>query len=126
MADDRMPTVGGPFRIHAAAIPGGATLDISHYLSVLILALAGQADEDGQSVLDDLQHIAALDRSAGHQGPDSHAAHQRDTCVETLLDGLVSDGSIPVYGVQVLRLADRLREIGQPKAVPAQRQVGAA
>ena len=120
MADDRTP-VDGPFRIHVDATPSGAALDVSHYLHTLIVALAHAAEEDGQGVLDDLQHIAGLDRSAGVQGRDSYATHQRDACVETLLDELVDGGRVPVYGVQVLRLADRLRDIAAPKALPGQR-----
>ncbi|MCX5201089.1 hypothetical protein OG897_06380 [Streptomyces sp. NBC_00237] len=117
---DRTP-VDGPFRIHVDPTPSGATLDMSHYLHTLLVALAHAADEDGESVLNDLVHIAELDRSAGVQGPDSHAGHERDERVSDLLDELVDGGRVPVYGVQVLRLADRLRDIGQPKGLPGQR-----
>ncbi|WP_406735387.1 hypothetical protein OG508_28255 [Streptomyces sp. NBC_01108] len=125
MSADRTP-VTGPFRISVDATPTGATLDMTHYLSTFVLALAQAADEDGQSVLDDLQHIAELDRSARHQGIDSHATHERDERVSDLLDELVDGGSVPVYGVQVLRLAEALRVVAAPKAVPSQREAGAA
>lgn len=124
MPDDRTP-VDGPFRIHVDPTPTGATLDISHYLTALILTLAQAADEDGPGVLDELVNIAELDRSARHQGIDSHATHERDACVEAFLKPL-SAGELPVYGAQVMRLADRLRAIAAPKAVPSQREAGAA
>jgi hypothetical protein len=125
MSDDRTP-VTGPFRLHVDTTPTGVTLDLSHYLSTLILALAQAADEDGPSVLDDLQHIAALDRSARHQGIDSGATHERDERVSDLLDELVDGGRVPVYGEQVLRLAESLRRAVAPRPVPSQRQAGAA
>ncbi|MFD4855067.1 hypothetical protein [Streptomyces atratus] len=118
--------VDGPFRIGVEATPTGVALDMTHYLSTFVLALAQAADEDGQSVLDDLQYIAELDRSARHQGIDSAATHERDERVSDLLDELVEGGSVPVYGVQVLRLAEALRVVAAPKAVPSQREAGAA
>ncbi|MER6103645.1 hypothetical protein ABT115_15305 [Streptomyces sp. NPDC001832] len=125
MPADRTP-VTGPFRISVDATPTGAALDMSHYLSTLILALAQAADEDGPSVLDDLQRIAELDRSARHQGIDSAATHERDERVSDLLDELVDGGSVPVYGAQVLRLAEALRVVSGPRSVPSQREAGAA
>ncbi|MFD5031661.1 hypothetical protein ACFWM0_14785 [Streptomyces sp. NPDC058405] len=115
MPADRTP-VNGPFRIHVDPTPTGAALDISHYLTALVLTLAQAADEDGPGVLAELVNIAELDRSARHQGIDSPATHERDACVEEFLKGL-SAGELPVYGAQVMRLADRLREIAAPKAV---------
>lgn len=112
--------VTGPFRIGVTALPTGAELDLTHYLSTLVLSLAQAADEDGEGVLDELREIADLDRSAGHQGIDSHATHERDELVQQFLDGL-SAGSVPVYGEQVLRLAEALRRTVAPRPVPVQR-----
>ena len=120
MADDRTP-VDGPFRIHVEAIPAGATLDMSHYLTSVLLNLASAAEEDGEGLLAELVHIAECARQAAHQGSDSHAAHERDEQVERLLAEVADEGRVPVYGGQVLRLAERLRAIGTPKALPGQR-----
>lgn len=118
---DRMP-VDGPFRIYVDALPTGATLDMSHYLTAVLLNLAAAAEEDGAGVLADLVNIAELARSAQSQGSDSHAAHERDERVEALLAEVADEGKVPVYGAQVLRLANRLRDIGAPKAVPQARR----
>lgn len=125
MSADRTP-VTGPFRISVDATPSGVALDMTHYLKIFVLALAEAAAEDGPSLLDDLQNIADLDRSARHQGRDSHATHERDEAVQDLLDELVDGGTVPVYGGQVLRLVAALRRAVAPRPVPAQREAGAA
>lgn len=121
MSNDRTP-VDGPFRIHVDAIPTGATLDMSHYLTSVLLNLAAAAEEDGEGLLADLVRIAECARQAAHQGSDSHAAHERDERVADLLAEVADEGRVPVYGGQVLRLAGRLSAIGTPKAVPAQQR----
>ena len=122
---DRMP-VDGPFRIYVDALPTGATLDLSHYLTSVLLNLASAAEEDGKGLLAELVHIAQCARQAAAQGADSHAAHERDERVAELLSEVADDGRVPVYGAQVLRLADRLLSIGALKSVPTQREGGAA
>ncbi|MEU2180269.1 hypothetical protein [Streptomyces thermolilacinus] len=117
--------VTGPFRIHVDPIPGGAHLDLTHYLTLLLVAIAETADEDPDSLIDDLTELAALARQATAQGADSHAAHERDTLAERLLSEFTDEGRVPVYGGQVRRLADRLRELAGPRPVPA-REAGAA
>jgi hypothetical protein len=119
MSNDRMP-VDGPYRIYVDATPGGATLDMSHYLTAVLLNLAAAAEEDGEGLLSELVDIAELNRSAAHQGIDSHAAHQRDVQVAELLAEVADTGLVPVYGAQVMRLADRLRSIAALKSVPTQ------
>lgn len=119
MSTDRTP-VDGPFRIHVEPLPTGATLDMSHYLTSVLLNLASAAEEDGEGLLADLVHIAECARQAARQGADSHAAHERDERVTELLAEVADDGRVPVYGQQVLRLAERLRVIAAPKAVPTQ------
>lgn len=118
--------VDGPFRIYVDALPTGAALDMSHYLSTVLLNLAAAAEEDGPGLLDELVEIAELARSASVQGTDSHAAHERDERVAELLAEVADDGRVPVHGGQVLRLAERLRRVGMPKAIPGQRGDGAA
>jgi hypothetical protein len=124
MSVDRTP-VDGPFRIHVDATPGGARLDVSHYLTTVILALASAAEEDPTGLLDELTDLAGLARQAANQGPDSHAAHERDARVEELL-AEVGDGHLPVYGKQVNRLAHALLLTVRPRPVPHQREAGAA
>lgn len=119
MSNDRTP-VDGPFRIHVEPLPTGATLDMSHYLTSVLLNLAAAAEEDGEGLLAELVHIAECARQAAHQGSDSHAAHERDERVAELLAEVADEGRVPVYGQQVLRLAERLRVIAAPKAVPTQ------
>lgn len=118
---DRMP-VDGPYRIYVDATPTGAGVDVSHYLTAVLLNLAGSAEEDPEGVLESLVDLAALARSAAHQGRDSHAAHERDERVQQLLGEVADDGVIPVYGPQVARFAARLSEIAAPRPVPAQRE----
>ncbi len=125
MSADRMP-VDGPYRIYVDATPTGAELDMSHYLTSVLLNLAAVAEADGESLLADLVNIAELARSAAAQGIDSHATHERDARVEDLLKEVADDGKVPVYGQQVLRMAERLRVLAAPKAVPSQREAGAA
>ncbi|MEV0114630.1 hypothetical protein AB0H77_15460 [Streptomyces sp. NPDC050844] len=117
---ERTP-VDGPFRIHVDATPSGVGLDVSHYLTAVILGIASAAEEDGEQLLDGLRDIAELARSAAHQGPDSHAAHERDEEVQRLLAEVADDGVIPVYGDQVARLRDRLALLTAPRPVPGQR-----
>lgn len=111
----------GPDRIAVAAIPGGATIDVSTYLTRVILALIN--DEAGA-----LYDIADLDESAAHYrshgNDDSHAAHERDALIEELVERLAP--RLPVYGAEVSGLAVLLREIAAPKPVPSQREAGAA
>ncbi|MEV5942736.1 helix-turn-helix transcriptional regulator [Streptomyces sp. NPDC051994] len=118
--------VDGPFRVSVAATPSGASVDVSHYLTSVLLNLAAVAEEDGEGLLGELLEVAELSRSAQAQGRDSHAAHERDERVAALLAEVADEGLIPVYGPQVRRLADRLREIAAPRPVPSQREAGAA
>jgi hypothetical protein len=124
MSDDRTP-VDGPFRIHVDATPGGARLDVSHYLTTVILALASAAGEDGEGLLEELVDLNDVARQAAHQGPDSHAAHERDARVEALL-AEVGEGHLPVHGEQARRLAHSLLMTVRPRPVPHQRKAGAA
>lgn len=100
--------VDGPFRVGVTHLPAGAGLDVSHYLTHVLIQLAQVAEEDPEGVLSDLQDIASLARSAHAQGPDSHAVHERDAQVEKLLTEVAGDGVMPVYGAQVSRLVERL------------------
>lgn len=113
---DRMP-VTGPHRIYVDATPSGVALDVSHWLHSVLVSLAEQAAEDPQGLVDELVEIAELSASAGAQGPDSHAVHERDARVQELIEQVAGDGAIPVHGVQVGALAERLRRLAQPRRV---------
>lgn len=115
----RMP-VDGPYRIYVDATPSGAGVDVSHYLTAVLLSLASAAEEDPEGVLAELVDLAAVARSAAHQGKDSHAAHERDRRVQQLLEEVADDGVIPVYGTQVAAFAARLQEIATPRPVLGQ------
>ena len=117
--NDRMP-VDGPYRIYVNPTPTGAGVDVSHYLTAVLLNLAAAAEEDPEGVLEELLDLAAMARSASLQGRDSHAAHERDERVQKLLGEVADDGVIPVYGPQVARFGARLSEIATPRPVPAQ------
>lgn len=106
----RMP-VTGPHPIAVDPIPGGATLDVSAYLTTVVLALV----RDEAAALDE---ITELDELSPHA--DSHAAHERDALVEELVERLAP--RLPVYGRAVHALADRLRSAAGPVRVPAQRE----
>ncbi|WP_424891859.1 hypothetical protein [Streptomyces sp. XH2] len=120
--NDRQP-VTGPFRVYVDQTGTGVELDVSHMIGTLLVQLAADFEEDPEGVGEILVDIAAADRAAS--GPDSHATHERDALVEGLLES-IGGGTLPVYGRQVLRLAERLRVLGMPKAVPHQRDGGAA
>lgn len=123
--NDNTP-VDGPYRITINATPSGAGLDVSHYLTAVLLSLAAAAEDNPEGVLEDLVDLAELARSASAQGRNSHAAHERDERVQRLLAEVADDGVIPVYGAQVGRLRDRLAQIAAPRPLPGQREAGAA
>ncbi|MCB5168053.1 hypothetical protein LG634_24900 [Streptomyces bambusae] len=110
--------VDGPFRIGVTALPGGAAIDVSHFLHHLILGLAQAADEDGPALIEELAEIHAMAMSPG--GPDSPAVHERDAAVERVLAGLTDDGRIPVYGAQVELFAAALLRTVRPRLLPEQ------
>ncbi|MFI0915214.1 hypothetical protein [Streptomyces abikoensis] len=113
--------VTGPFRIYVDPAPAGVELDVSHMIYALLRQLAADFDEDREGVGAELVAIAEADRAA--RGVDSQATHERDDLLETLLEK-IGGGAVPVYGQQVLRLADRLRGLGRRRSVPRQREAG--
>ncbi|MFC5144232.1 hypothetical protein [Streptomyces aureoversilis] len=119
---DRQP-VTGPFRVYVDPASAGVEIDVSHMIYALLRQLAADFEEDPDGVGEILTEIAAADRAAN--GPDSHATHERDARLEGLLES-IGGGKVPVYGQQVLRLAERLRVLGMPKSVPHQREGGEA
>jgi hypothetical protein len=116
-----MTPVDGPFPIRVEATPSGCELDITAYLTRAVLTqLITAADEDPEGLVDELRDMAGLLRSALHQGPDSHARHEFDERMQELVEEL-GGGTVPVYGAQVVRLAEALARIVAPRPVPGQR-----
>ncbi|MFI2078274.1 hypothetical protein [Streptomyces triculaminicus] len=114
---ERMP-VTGPFRVYVDPAPAGVELDVSHMIYALLRQLAEDFEDDPEGVGAELVAIAEADRAS--RGPDSHATHERDGLLERLLDS-IGGGAVPVYGSQVLRLAQRLMDLGRSRGVPRQR-----
>lgn len=110
--------VDGPFRIGVTPLPGGARIDINHYLTTVLVSLAELAAEDGETLLHQLRDIAAA--NAASSGADSHGAHERDTLVEQLLAEAGHEGAMSVYGAGVSQLAAALLVAGR-RSVPGQR-----
>lgn len=121
----RRPAITGPYRLYIRRIPGGAMLDVEHYLTAVIETIADNPD------LMDLVGEIAEDRaeSRGHDGwePD-------ELLVENLKAALGYE--LPVHGRAVMRLAYRLRKCtplpatlakkGRVVQLPAQRREGGA
>ncbi|MET7933433.1 hypothetical protein [Streptomyces sp. NPDC005322] len=104
------PAVTGPTRLYVRRIPGGAVLDVGHYLTRVITSIA-----DDPELLDLLLEIAE-DRGSARQ----YDGHQPEgLLVERLAAGLGYE--LPLYGGEVARLADRLRDAAPVVSVPAQR-----
>lgn len=111
----------GPDRIQVGAIPSGATLDVSGYLTRVLLDLV--RDEAG--ALHDIteqDEFADADRARGVG--DSWAAARRDQLVEELVERLAP--RLPVYGGEVSGLASALTAVAARRNVPAQREGGEA
>lgn len=120
MTDDQTP-VDGPFPIRVNTTPSGCELDLSAFLiSAVFTELITKADEDPEGLVEELADMAALLRSAVHQGRDSHARHEFDERMHKLVDEFAGGGTVPIYGAQVGRLAARLTTIATPRPVPAQ------
>ncbi|MEU0372385.1 hypothetical protein ABZ070_19365 [Streptomyces sp. NPDC006283] len=107
MTDPNKP-VDGPYPIQVGKIPTGITLDVTAFVTDLVVELAQGA------LHSDLCDIAEMyETAAAHDG---HAREQ--LLVEELVDRLAT--RIPVYGVQCYALADRIRELAEPVALSSQ------
>ncbi|MER7801194.1 hypothetical protein ABTX71_12770 [Streptomyces parvulus] len=113
----RTPAFAGPTRIYVRRIPTGVMLDLEHFLTDRLNAIADDPD-----LLALLLEISDQHGTAGEY--DGHAPER--LLMERLLDGVGYE--VPVYGEQVAALAERLRAVAPAPAVviPAQREGGAA
>ncbi|WP_019328862.1 hypothetical protein [Streptomyces sp. TOR3209] len=113
----RRPTITGPTRIYVRRIPAGVMLDLEHFLTDRLTAIADDPD-----LLALLLEIADQRGTAGEY--DGWAPEQ--LLMERLLSGVGYE--VPVYGDAVAALADRLRAVAPAPvaSVPAQRREGGA
>jgi hypothetical protein len=124
---DEKTIVDGPFPVGIRATPGGAELDVSAFLMKAVLAeLIAKSDEEPEALVQEFADMADLLRAAVHSGPDSHARHAFDEKMQGFVKEFANDGTIPVYGEAVARMAGRLSGIAAPRSVPGQRSAGAA
>ena len=123
----RRPVVTGPYRLYVRRTPGGAMLDVEHYLTAVIETITDNADlmDLLVEIEDDRRHA----RKHRHEGWEPE-----ELLVERLKDALGYE--LPVHGREVMRLAYRLRRctpLPRPAAssarvvqLPAQRREGGA
>lgn len=112
--------VTGPFPITVGSIPTGVTLDLTRFVeSVVTDVVAALLDERND-------YLERVDEMLEARPVDAHVIQRGgDLPVEQLVHDLVKNElstSVPVYGSQVLRLAERLQLLAQPRPVPAQRE----
>lgn len=114
----RRPAITGPTRIYVRRIPTGAVLDLEHFLTDRLTAIADDPD-----LLALLLEISDQRGTTGEY--DGWAPEQ--LLMERLLSGVGYE--VPVYGDAVAALADRLRAVAPAApvaSIPAQREAGAA
>ncbi|MFH9403317.1 hypothetical protein ACH4JS_26730 [Streptomyces sp. NPDC017638] len=113
----RRPAVTGPLRIYVRRIPAGVLLDLEHFLTRSLTAIAD--DEDLLALL--LEYAADRAEPRAHDG---YAPEQ--LLLERIAEAVGYE--VPVYGGEVAALADRLRALAPVPAavVPARREGGAA
>ncbi|RLU79329.1 hypothetical protein CTZ27_37125 [Streptomyces griseocarneus] len=105
--------VAGPTRIYVRRIPAGAVLDLEHYLSTVITSLADEFMDELQEIADDRAITTVHD---GYK--------PEELLVERLCERI--GYTIPLYGEEVTRLADRLRAVAPKPRIPRQRAEGGA
>ncbi|WCN06010.1 hypothetical protein [Streptomyces sp. M92] len=114
----RRPTITGPTRIYVRGIPTGAVLDLEHFLTDRLTAIADDPDL--------MALLLEISDQRGTKGEyDGWAPEQ--LLMERLLSGVGYE--VPVYGDAVAALADRLRAVAPAApvaSIPAQRREGGA
>ncbi|MGV9282173.1 hypothetical protein [Streptomyces sp. NPDC003730] len=114
----RRPAVTGPTRLYVRRIPTGVMLDLEHFLTDRLNAIADDPD-----LLALLLEISDQHGTAG--GYDGHAPEQ--LLMERLLDGVGFE--VPVYGNAVAALAEQLlaaAPVAPVVSIPGQRREGGA
>ncbi|MFD9445008.1 hypothetical protein [Streptomyces sp. NPDC060001] len=115
----RKPAITGPYRLYVRRTPGGAMLDVEHYLIATIETIAD--NEDLMDLLVEIQEDRQNARAHKHDGWEPE-----DLLVEKLTTALGYE--LPLHGKAVAALADRLRAAvpAEPLAIPGQRHEGGA
>ncbi|MGE9282286.1 hypothetical protein ACP4B2_27580 [Streptomyces rochei] len=113
----RRPAITGPTRIYVRRIPTGAVLDLEHFLTDRLTAIADDPDL--------LALLLEISDQRGTTGEYDGWAPER-LLMERLLSGVGYE--VPVYGDAVAALADRLRAAAPAPvaSIPAQRREGGA
>ncbi|KMS79066.1 hypothetical protein ACH49_13475 [Streptomyces leeuwenhoekii] len=113
----RRPAVTGPQRIYLRRIPTGVMLDLEHFLTQALTAIAD--DEELLGLL--------LEYAADRAEPRPHDGHAPESLLLERLVGAVGY-EVPVYGDSVAALADRLRALAPAPATvaPARHREGGA
>lgn len=112
--------IEGPFPLTLRATDDGAALDLTRFLFPVLAELCQQAAEDPEGVGQELADLGDLLQSADVQGRDSHARHEADERMHTLIDELADGGSMPLYATGLRQMRDALTEIAAPRPVPGQ------
>lgn len=110
--DEKTTPVDGPFPVRVRATPAGAQLDVSAFLfQAVFTELITKADDSPEDLVEELADMAVLLRAAARGGRDSHARHAFDERMQQFLKEYAAEGTVPVYGAAVGRLAERLGQI---------------
>ncbi|RLV66301.1 hypothetical protein STAN_1822 [Streptomyces sp. CBMAI 2042] len=115
MSDDRTP-VTGPIPIYVRTLPAGVVLDMEALTRLVVGDVINELLNAEDTTAWDLLHEAA------------EPVGQEQFSTELLEQHLAERASsrIPLYGPAALELTRKLRAAAAPKAVPPQREAGAA
>ncbi|MBH1932921.1 hypothetical protein I5Q34_01200 [Streptomyces sp. AV19] len=109
----RKPAVTGPVPIYVRRSPAGAVLDVESYAHRVITTLADEYLDELIEIAEDRANVREYD---GHR--------PEGLLVERLAEAVGYE--LPLYGVQVTELADRLRAVAPAVRIPQQRAEGSA
>lgn len=113
----RKPAITGPMPFYTRRVPDGVLVDLEEYFTYVVTTIAD--DDDAFALFMDLVEDRATAREHDGWEPEK-------LLMERLAEQVGYE--IPVRGVALARLADRLRAAAPAPAVsiPAQREAGAA
>ncbi|WP_097922061.1 hypothetical protein [Streptomyces sp. wa1063] len=118
MSDDRTP-VTGPIPIYVRTLPTGVALDMESLTRLVVGdVLDALLSSEDTGVWDRLHDLAETTRT-----PDEGRLPYEELIAELTER---SSSRVPLYGTAALELTRKLRAAAAPKAVPSQREAGAA
>ncbi|MBQ1122588.1 hypothetical protein [Streptomyces sp. B15] len=118
---EREWAASGPHRIYVESTPVGATLDVEAFMT--------SAVQDVLELLLSPEFFDRFEELAEAQPSDPHTVRlPSELHMESLVADLVAAGPtrMALDGGQVLRLAEVLQRVAQPRPVPGQRREGGA